>query len=54
MKKTAYQDIIPYTTKDGSSVRELMHPDLYPGIRQSLAEATVQVGQHAPSRKEAT
>jgi mannose-6-phosphate isomerase-like protein (cupin superfamily) len=44
MEKTGYQDIRPYTTKDGSFIRELMHPDLYPGIQQSLAEATVPVG----------
>lgn len=33
-----------YLTKDGSSIRELMHPALHGNCRQSLAEATIQPG----------
>jgi mannose-6-phosphate isomerase-like protein (cupin superfamily) len=42
--RTEYDKIQPYTTKDGSLVRELMHPRLHGNSRQSLAEATIQVG----------
>lgn len=42
--KTEYQDIRPYTTKDGSVVRELMHPDVHRNRNLSLAEATVPPG----------
>jgi len=46
--KTRYRDIEPYVTRDGSLIRELMHPALHGashGVRhQSLAEATVPVG----------
>lgn len=42
--RTRYQEIEPYVTKDGSVVRELMHPDLHPNRAQSLAEATVFAG----------
>jgi mannose-6-phosphate isomerase-like protein (cupin superfamily) len=42
--KTAYPDIPVYTTKDGSQIRELMHP-MHHGVRhQSLAEARVSPG----------
>jgi len=44
IKKTEYKKIKPYMTKDGSIVRELMHPDIFPDIKQSLAEANVPVG----------
>ena len=27
--KTAYRDVAAYVTKDGSSIRELMHPSLH-------------------------
>lgn len=36
--------IEPYVTKDGSSIRELMHPAVHGNLTQSLAEATVPVG----------
>ena len=36
-----YDDCIPYETKDGSIIRELIHPDKQAGCRQSLAEAIV-------------
>ncbi len=39
--KTSYPDIPEYVTKDGSTVRELMHPGLHENRNQSLAEAIV-------------
>ncbi|UCG11387.1 MAG: cupin domain-containing protein [Deltaproteobacteria bacterium] len=42
--KTKYDDIEPYTTKDGSIIRELMHPDVHGNSEQSLAEATIPIG----------
>ena len=39
--KTKYNEITPYITKDGSVIRELMHPHINPSLRQSVAEATV-------------
>jgi len=42
--KTRYSDIKAYTTKDGSIIRELMHPDSGGSTQQSLAEAQVMVG----------
>ncbi len=44
MKKTRYTDIKPYVTKDGSTIRELMHPSIHGNANQSLAEAVVPVG----------
>lgn len=41
---TRYNDIATYITKDGSSIRELMHPTQHGNRNQSLAEATVPVG----------
>jgi mannose-6-phosphate isomerase-like protein (cupin superfamily) len=40
MERTAYDALEPFTTKDGSTIRELMHTG-----RQSLAEAIVAPGQ---------
>ncbi|SBW01365.1 conserved hypothetical protein [uncultured delta proteobacterium] len=34
----------PYVTKDGSRIRELVHPLLSPGLGMSLAEAVVEAG----------
>ncbi len=42
--KTAYNEIEPYITKDGSIVRELMHPASHGTRGQSLAEAIVPSG----------
>lgn len=42
--RTCYADISPYITKDGSEIRELMHPDHHPVRAQSLAEALVPPG----------
>ena len=41
------RDAVPaYVTKDGSEIRELMHPAVHAGARaQSLAEATLLPGQ---------
>ena len=38
---TTYGAIRPYVTKDGSEIRELMHPAVHANRNQSLAEATV-------------
>ena len=41
---TRYDDCPPYVTKDGSTIRELMHPGSHPVQNQSLAEAVVPPG----------
>ena len=43
--KTSYRDVAPYITKDGSEIRELMHPQVHGNRNQSLAEATVLPGR---------
>ena len=45
MKATRYADIPAYVTKDGSEIRELMHPQQHGNRAQSLAEATVPPGR---------
>lgn len=42
---TRYDDILPYVTRDGSEIRELLHPAHHGARHQSLAEATVAPGQ---------
>jgi mannose-6-phosphate isomerase-like protein (cupin superfamily) len=42
--KTSLKDVPAYETKDGSIVRELMHPLACGNANQSLAEATVSAG----------
>lgn len=42
--KTRIADVAPYLTKDGSEIRELMHPDVHGNRAQSLAEAVVPAG----------
>jgi len=42
--RSRYADAPAYVTKDGSEIRELMHPSLHGNRRQSLAEATVAPG----------
>lgn len=37
-------DVPAYITRDGSSIRELMHPAVHGNIRQSLAEASLPPG----------
>ena len=41
---TRYNDIKAFTTKDHSTIRELMHPTQQGNRNQSLAEAIVPVG----------
>jgi mannose-6-phosphate isomerase-like protein (cupin superfamily) len=41
---TEYRKIQPYPAKDGSLIRELMHPTVHGNSKQSLAEATVPPG----------
>jgi len=40
-----YGQIKPYITRDGSEIRELMHPDSHDSKQQSLAEATIRPGK---------
>lgn len=40
-----YDDAQPYVTKDGSEIRELMHPASHGNQAQSLGEATIYAGQ---------
>ncbi len=42
---TRYKDVEPYITKDGSTIRELAHPDHHPVRHQSVAEATIMMGE---------
>ena len=42
--KTALHEATPYITKDGSEIRELLHPSLHAVRKQSLAEAVVPAG----------
>ena len=41
--KTSYGHIKPFTTLDGSLIRELMHPASHGNKNQSLAEAIIAV-----------
>lgn len=47
--KTSLAATAPYVTRDGSEIRELMHPQVHGGplgvVRQSLAEASLAPGQ---------
>lgn len=42
--KTEYAEVVAYRTKDGSEIRELMHPATHGNQHQSLAEATILPG----------
>lgn len=42
---SSVRDVAAYVTKDGSEIRELMHPEVHGNRLQSLAEATLQPGQ---------
>jgi mannose-6-phosphate isomerase-like protein (cupin superfamily) len=42
--QSQYRAIEPYITKDGSQIRELMHPNVHGNRQQSLAEASVPPG----------
>jgi len=41
---TTRKESRPYITKDGSEIRELMHPDVHGNRNQSLAEAIIHPG----------
>ncbi len=41
---THYHEQSPFKTKDGSEIRELMHPAVHGNLAQSLAEARVMPG----------
>lgn len=43
-RHSRYADAEPFTTKDGSTIRELMHPAHHAVQHQSLAQATVAPG----------
>jgi mannose-6-phosphate isomerase-like protein (cupin superfamily) len=45
--KTESGSARPYVTKDGSIIRELMHPDVHGNANQSLAEATLAAGRRS-------
>lgn len=42
--KSSYQEVTSFVTKDGSVIRELMHPAIHGNVQQSFAEAIVEVG----------
>jgi len=42
--RTSLGEIAPYVTRDGSEIRELLHPDAHAVRNQSLAEAVVAPG----------
>jgi mannose-6-phosphate isomerase-like protein (cupin superfamily) len=41
----------PYVTRDGSLIRELMHPSIHANRSQSLAEATIAPGQRTSTHR---
>jgi mannose-6-phosphate isomerase-like protein (cupin superfamily) len=43
-QRSAYRAVAPFVTKDGSVIRELMHPAVHGNVNQSFAEAIVPVG----------
>ena len=51
---TQYKKIVPFITKDGSEIRELMHPAEHGNVNQSLAEATVAPGSETLQHKHMT
>jgi mannose-6-phosphate isomerase-like protein (cupin superfamily) len=51
---THYSDSKPYQTKDGSIIRELLHPDLHNNKNQSLAEAIVPLNSKTLLHKHKT
>ena len=42
--KTSLSGVTPYITKDGSEIRELLHPNQHRVRKQSLAEAVIPPG----------
>lgn len=53
MTRTRYADIAAYLTKDGSEIRELMHPAVHGNRLQSLAEASVAPGRRTQLHRHA-
>lgn len=51
--RTRYADVSAYVTKDGSTIRELMHPAAHGNRLQSLAEATVDAGSRTQLHRHA-
>lgn len=43
-QRTQRDNVTPYVTKDGSEIRELLHPNQHAVRQQSLAEARVPAG----------
>lgn len=43
--KTSLNDIQPYSTRDGSLIRELMHPEKHDCRKMSFAQASIKPGQ---------
>ena len=53
MTQTRYAEVTAYISKDGSEIRELMHPSQHGNRLQSLAEATVQPGARTQHHRHA-
>ena len=53
IEKTRLAEIDSFTTADGSTIRELMHPAVHGNRNQSLAEATITVGSTTRLHKHA-
>ena len=51
--RQAYNDVEAYITKDGSEIRELMHPSVQGNQAQSLAEAIVPPGTRTKRHRHA-
>jgi mannose-6-phosphate isomerase-like protein (cupin superfamily) len=51
--KSSYAEATPYVTKDGSEIRELMHPARHGNRAQSLAEAKVAPGMRTALHRHA-
>jgi len=51
--KTAYPEIVASVTKDGSVIRELMHPSTHKAEKQSLAEAIIPRNQSTKPHRHA-
>lgn len=45
IKRTRYMQVESMPTRDGSIIRELMHPSMHDNRNQSFAEATIEPGQ---------
>ncbi len=46
-----YASVTPYVTKDGSEIRELMHPTVQGNKNQRPCQATIPVGGKTPRHK---